>query len=117
MALHVPKAPGFAQMLKEGAKVRKGGRGSVVESRHRAAAVVAKEKGLLTGRACFHDTAVGGREDSRKGGVLGRARPRRPAGISVLYRPLEGSRGQRRRVGDEAAGFAFYISRFIAGQA
>lgn len=30
MALHVPKAPGFAQMLKEGAKVRKGGRGSVV---------------------------------------------------------------------------------------
>lgn len=25
MALHVPKAPGFAQMLKEGAKVRKGG--------------------------------------------------------------------------------------------
>ena len=30
MALHVPKAPGFAQMLKEGAKVRKGGRGSEV---------------------------------------------------------------------------------------
>lgn len=30
MALHVPKAPGFAQMLKEGAKVRNGGRGSGV---------------------------------------------------------------------------------------
>lgn len=30
MALHVPKAPGFAQMLKEGAKVRKGGRRSEV---------------------------------------------------------------------------------------
>lgn len=28
MALHVPKAPGFAQMLKDGAKVRNGETGS-----------------------------------------------------------------------------------------
>lgn len=77
------------------------------ESRRRAAAAAAKEKGVLTSRACSPDTAVGGREDSRKGGVLGRALPRRPAGILVLYGRRGGSSGQRRRVGDGAADTAF----------
>lgn len=67
MALHVPKAPGFAQMLKEGAKVRNGRR-EREESRRRPAAARGK-KGLVTGRVCSLGTAVGGREDSRKGGV------------------------------------------------
>ncbi|KAF5927568.1 hypothetical protein HPG69_016207 [Diceros bicornis minor] len=89
MALHVPKAPGFAQMLKEGAKVRNGGREGEVAA--------AREQGLLKGRACSPGAEIGGREGSRKGGVLGRARPPRPAGVSVLVRPRGESRRQRPR--------------------
>lgn len=53
-------------MLKEGVKVRKGGRGSEVES----CGGRSQEEKPTNGPACPPDIAVGGKEDSRNGGVL-----------------------------------------------
>lgn len=118
-----PQGPGLcpdAQGGSEGKKRRKGEWGG------RAAAAAAKKKSLPTGPACPPDIAVGGKEDSRKGGVLWRAWPRSAAGISSFFfmnpgeggkRPetASGRRGRRRRVfcfvalqGVKAA-FAFFL--------
>lgn len=76
----------------------------------RRAAAAAANKRPSYGRACSAGTAVGGREDSRKRGTVGRGRPPKPADISILTRPRGGSRRQRRPVRGKAAGFVFYAS-------
>ncbi|XP_008984791.1 T-complex protein 1 subunit theta isoform X1 [Callithrix jacchus] len=48
------------------------------------------------GLACWLGTAAGGREDSRKGGDIGRARPLEPASTCLLPRPGGRPRGRRR---------------------
>lgn len=80
------------------------------ESRRKAAGGRSEGEGPTNGPGVLPRHSGRRREDSRKGGVLAGARPRRPAGLSVLYPLRRGWWEERRRVRDEAAGFAFHTS-------
>lgn len=114
MALHVPKAPGFAQMLKEGAKVRHGGRGSEVgELPERCGgrsegAGPAHSLGVLPG----HSGRRKGRfQKGRCSGGRGRLGCRDPRAFSFLPFP-EGAEAARGRPGRRIR-----VLCFLGGQA
>lgn len=88
MALHVPKAPGFAQMLKEGAKVRRGGRESDV-GLAQGCGGRSEGEGPACGPRVLPGRSGRGKEDSRKGGRGGRPRDSRALPRSPAAAPLK----------------------------